>query len=274
MLSKKSKPKEARRINPAATTRGLIADTKECVVDFEDRPLANASFLLLVLALMLSVPTFIVSLVLAINNIMIAGKAGLQSGSFKFLSAGEVYLTSISTILCIVFFAAALVLLISYKVKHPVRKDGESIKWLMRYLFFSVLIMLVVAPSLLVFAENIIIIITAIVAIVIFFLLMSSLGSGSSVPSPKAVSKAKPSKAPKSSGRSVKVESNIIVFRGTSRIQQADLVWGYNPAFDSKESWAICTWSEWNSRKVRIFERGSGREITPLSRPPVGWTGN
>lgn len=277
MFGRKKTGKSGRSFNPIATTKGFTNDIKSSVLGFESNPLVNASYLLTTFALICSISTFVISAILAVNNIQLAGQALSGSSAHKFLSAGEVYYGSISSMVFVLLFIAAFVLLVIYKVKSPVRNGGDSISWLAKYWGMSAVIMLVAAPIILLFAENILVIVGSIIVVAALYFYLSAAsgstgGSSSSSASSKSTHKKNESKV---SGNIMEVDRSWKIFKA-STIQTDNQIWAYNPAFDSREDWILCSYRDFKNKKVLIMRKGSSTPLTEkdLDSIPQGFKDN
>lgn len=253
--------------------KDFIDDVKYSVLNFEDAPLLNASFLATTLALVLSIPSFIVSMVLAINNITLAARAAVgNSSGFKFLSAGTLYYGSIPAIFFVLLFVVACILLVVYKVKHPVRKGGLNIKWLMKYWAMSALVMLVVLPLVLLFAENIVVIVCAVLTAILGFAFLTSVGEGSSSQGSPSQSKGKSSESNMNDyGNAMikKVPKKFPVFRGETAASGKGMFFYNNTVL--KEVRYICSQSDYDRGKCRIVNaENTNQDHVISSRIPAG----
>lgn len=235
-----------RGFHPGRQIKGYINNVKCSVLNFEDAPLVNASFLATTLALVISIPSFIVSMVLAINNITLASRTALRnSNGFEFLSAGTLYYGSIATIFFVLLFVVACILLVVYKVKYPVRKGGLSIKWLIKYWALSALVMLLVLPLVLLLAENIVVIVCALLTAILGIAFISCIGEGSSSQSSPSQSKGNYSNA-----TIKKVPKKFPVFRGETAVSGKGMFFYNNSVL--KEVRYICWQSDYDKGRCRI----------------------
>lgn len=273
MLGRKKADRQTKSFSPISSAKGFVQDLKSSVLNFESNPLVNASFLATTLALVCAIPTFIISIVLAINNIQLASQAFSSSSSQKFLSAIDVYYGTPASVVFILLFVVAFVLLIIYKIKSPVRSGGESIGWLVKYWGVSAVIILAAAPLVLLFAENIIVIVSAI----LLFLILIFFISGSD----NSQSKNTPTKAPQNKDKPASNDNVITVDRSwkifkASTFSVDNQIWAYNPAFDSREDWKLCSYNDFKNKKVLIMRKGSNTPLTErdLDSIPEGFKKN
>lgn len=221
---------------------GIASNTRASVTGFENAPLANAGYLLTVGALCMAVPTFIVALALAFNNIGAANQSALSSANANFLSAGTLYLQNAATMIFLGMLVVALVLFLAYKMKSPVSKGGESISYQMRIWVMGVLFSLVVAPLVLLFAENILTIIVILVLCLILFFMFSSGGA-----------------------KTERVDEDAEVFRATTA-RHGNGIFGYSRQKD--EAFYICSQEDYDKGKVNIVGLQSGRNRRPERTVP------
>lgn len=227
----------------ASSIGGAASNVRSSVMNFEQAPLANAAYLLTIGALCVALPTFIVALVLAFNNTGIANQSNMSSAQGQFLSAGTLYLESISTVIFVVLFLAALVLFIAYKVKSPVSKGGQSVSYEFRIWVMGAVFSLVVAPLVLLFAENILTIIAITAVCFIIFMLFSS-----------------------SKAKTERVDEDAEVFRATTA-RHGEGIFGYSRKTD--QAFYICSQDDYDKGKVYIVDLQTDRNHRPiLSTPP------
>lgn len=250
---------------------GAASNVRSSVMNFEQAPLANAAYLLTIGALCVALPTFIVALVLAFNNIGIANQSNMSSAQGKFLSAGTLYLESISTAIFVVLFLAALVLFIAYKVKSPVRKGGQSVGYELRIWVMGAVFSLVVAPLVLLFAENILTIIIITVACVALFFFLSSAGSGDGGSAGASASQGKEAaEAPIEDKRSViKANPKKVAIYDMSRYKHFDICSGdwyveVGTGMHGKDNVRpLCTVEQYKRGKYKFVNRDNGKEFSP-----------
>lgn len=248
---------------------GAASNVRSSVMSFEQAPLANAAYLLTIGAICVALPTFVVALVLAINNIGIANQSNMSSARGDFLSAGTLYLESISTPIFVALFVAALVLFVVHKAKHPVSKGGQPIGYELRIWAMGALFSLVVAPLVLLFAENILTIVIVTAVCVLVFLFLSSAGSGEGGNAAASASGRKGEAPEEVDDRPVKkVDKSTKVFR-SGTVLSGNGIFGY--AGWPNDAFYICSESDYDNGKVRIVDRQTGRDHSPiLSGPPKG----
>lgn len=250
---------------------GAASNVRSSVMNFEQAPLANAAYLLTIGAICVALPTFIVALVLAINNIGIANQSNMSSARGNFLSAGTLYLESISTPIFVMLFVAALVLFIVYKVKSPVSKGGQSVGYELRIWVMGALFSLVVAPLVLLFAENILTIIIITVACIALFFFLSSVGSGDGGSAGASASQGKEiAEAPIEDKRSViKANPKKVAIYDMSRYKHFDICSGdwyveVGAGMHGKDNVRpLCTVEQYKRGKYKFVNRDNGKEFSP-----------
>lgn len=237
--------------------RGIASKIDDVKAQFREAPLLSLARFLVLLGLVTAV------IVVIADIAMSWGRISTVSGQFTGAMA-EAYTTSAAFAFCGICEAAGLAVAVAYYFQEKESALYREVKPTIILALIALAVTLAGAPLLLGFVENILLIIGIIVVVVILFFALSVSGSGD-----QRAGKAKGNAKERADNRPVKkVDKGTQVFR-SGTVLSGNGIFGY--AGWPNDAFYICSESDYDKGKVRIIDRETGKDHSPiLPGPPKG----